>query len=135
METLQAYDWTLAAMAVMGGMLLVQMGMVDFIGIRDKHMPGAPVPADHGNILFRATRAHANTNEGIAVFILLAVTGVLAGARPGWLAWLAWIYVGARLMHMLFYYADLRWQRSTAFGVGFAAQLGMFGVSCAALMR
>lgn len=130
-----AYYWTLAAMAVMGGLMLVQILVVDYAGIRARHLPGAPVPVDHGNILFRATRAHANTNESIAVFILLAVVGILAGARAEWLAWLTWIYVGARLLHMLFYYANMGWQRSTAFGVGLAALLGMFGVAVTALMR
>lgn len=135
MEGLEAYTWTLGAMAAMGGMMLVQILIVDFAGIRARHLPGAPVPVDHKNILFRATRAHANTNESIAVFILLAAVGVLAGARAEWLAWLTWTYVGARLLHMLFYYADLRWQRSTAFGVGLVALLGMFGVTAAALLR
>jgi uncharacterized MAPEG superfamily protein len=122
------YELTILAMAAMAGLFVVQLLVVDVAGIRAGHRPGMPVEADHGNFLFRAMRAHANTNESVAVFILLSVTGMLVAAAATWLNTLAWIYVGARAGHMLCYYADLKAARSTCFAIGLAALLAMFAV-------
>jgi uncharacterized MAPEG superfamily protein len=113
-----AYVPLVCAMGVAALLFLLQLSVVDYAGIRAKHVPGTPVPSDHNLFLFRATRAHANTNESIAVFILLALFGMFSTANPTWLNASAWIYVAARAAHMLLYYFDLRLWRSVAFGVG-----------------
>lgn len=120
-------------MGTIAGLFLVQILVVDFASIRAKHPPGTPVPVDHNNFLFRATRAHANTNESIATFTLLAVAGILSAAAPAWLNGLAWVYVLGRLAHMLCYYAGQGLARSTAFAVSLAALLGLFVVLLVAL--
>ena len=132
-EWLVPYAPTIWAMGATGGLLLVQILVLDVAGIQARHPPGTPVAADHSNFLFRATRAHANTNESIAVFILLALVGVLFGSAAGWLNTLSWVYVGARLAHMLCYYAGLQIPRSVAFAVGVLALLGMGVVGALAL--
>jgi uncharacterized MAPEG superfamily protein len=88
--------------------------------VTDEEMRG-----QHGHFFFRAHRAHANTNESVAVFLLLAVCGVLSGASPWWLNTLAWVYVLGRLAHMLCYYANVPRVRSVSFLVAFVALIGM----------
>lgn len=127
-ELLLPYHHVITAIGATGVLLLVQILVVDFAGIRARHVPGTPVAADHGVFLFRAVRAHANTNESIAAFVLLALFGMLGGAQPQWLGILAWAYVGGRVAHMLCYYANLRLLRSIAFGISLLALLGMAGV-------
>ena len=122
---LSAYAPTVLAMGAVAGLLLVQIVVVDITAIRAHHKPGAPVEPDHRNFLFRAVRAHANTNESLAAFILLALFGMFSAAAPAWLNALSWIYVAARLGHMLCYYADLRLSRSISFGIGLVALIGL----------
>lgn len=128
------YVPTVLAMTAIGGLFLVQLLVLDFAGIRARHVPGTPIAADHGSFLFRATRAHANTNESIAAFVLLTLVALLASAAPAWTNGCAWLYVMARLGHMLCYYADLRLARSVAFAVGLVALIVLFVVVVAALL-
>ena len=122
---LTPYVPTIWAMGATGGVLLVQLLVLDVAGLKARHRPGTPVEPDHGNFLFRASRAHANTNESIAAFILFGFFGVLSAAPAGWLNTLSWVYVLARIAHMLCYYANVHLLRSLSFGVGLAALLGM----------
>jgi len=115
-------------MGATGALLLIQLLVLDVAGLKARHRPGTPVEPDHGNFLFRASRAHANTNESIAAFILLAFFGVLSAAPAGWLNTLSWVYVLARIAHMLCYYAGVHLLRSLSFGVGLAALFGMLVV-------
>lgn len=119
------YAPTIWAMGALTALLLIQILVVDVASIKGKHPPGMPVAADHKDFLFRAVRAHANTNESIAGFVLLALFGVLSAASPAWLNGLAWVYVIGRLGHMLCYYADLKLLRSTSFSIALAALVAM----------
>jgi uncharacterized MAPEG superfamily protein len=134
-EMLAPWSSTVCAMAAAGGLLLVQLLVIDVIGIRRGHVPGTPVTGGHEDALFRVTRALANTNETIAAFVLLAVAGILAGASPSWLGGLAWTWFGGRVAHMLCYYADARIPRSIAFGVSLLALIGMLVVVAGACLR
>ena len=125
---LAPYVPTIWAMGATGGLLLVQVLVLDVAGLKARHRPGTPVEADHGNFLFRASRAHANTNESIAAFILLGFFGVLSAGPVGWLNTFSWVYVLARIAHMLCYYAGVHLLRSLSFGVGLAALFGMLVV-------
>ncbi len=127
-EWVLPYVPTLLAMGATGTLLLVQILVVDVASIKSKHPPGTPVTADHRSFLFRATRAHANTNESIAGFILLALVGLLSAASPVWLNLLCWVYVLGRVGHMLCYYAGKGLLRSIFFGVGLAALVLMLVV-------
>jgi uncharacterized MAPEG superfamily protein len=132
MDLMTAYQPTLWAMGVAGLLLLVQLIVADLVAIRSGHRAGTPVPVDFRSFLFRAARAHANTNESIAAFALLAAAGILSAASPLWLNGLAWAYVACRVGHMASYYANRKAARSTAFGLSLLALLGMFAVSAAA---
>ena len=78
---LTIYLPAIASFGVLGGMLLVQLVVADILGIVGKHQPGTPIPADHANLLFRAHRAHANTNESVAAFIALTLFALAAVCR------------------------------------------------------
>jgi uncharacterized MAPEG superfamily protein len=131
-QWLTPYVPTIFAMAATAALLLVQLLVVDLASIRARHVPGTPVDPNHNKFLFRATRAHANTNESIAGFVLLALFGVLSAASAGWLNALSWVYVLARLAHMLCYYTDVQLPRSVSFGIGLAALFGMLMVGLSA---
>lgn len=126
---LEPYSLTILAMLATATLFIVQMLVLDVAGIRAKHVPGAPVPADHANFLFRATRAHANTNESLAAFVLLVAIALFSAASPKWTAAFAWLYVGGRTGHMLCYYADLRLARSASFGISLIALIALLVLS------
>ncbi len=129
------YASTVAAMGTMGALLLVQLIVLDVAGIKAGHVPGAPVTGSHDDFLFRAARAHANTNESLGAFILLALFGILSNAAPGWLNACAITYVAARIGHMLCYWTNLKPLRSIAFVVAFLALVGMLVVGAGAALR
>ena len=132
-EFVSPYHTAVAAYVVLGVLVLVQMLVLDVAGIRAKHVPGMPVTSGHDDFLFRATRAHANTNENLAIFVLLSLAAMLLGANPSWTNGLVAGFVAARAAHMLAYYADLRTPRSAAFGVGLVCLVGLAVCAAAAL--
>ncbi len=124
-DWLVPYSATVSAMAATGALVFIQLVVADVAGIRAGHTPGAPVVADHADFLFRATRAHANTNESLGVFLLLALVAILSGTSPEWTGRLAWTWAGARVGHMACYYAGIGVLRSVFFGIGMLALAGM----------
>ena len=110
-----SYTALAGPIVVIATLMLIQLLTADVIGIRAKHTPGTPVTSSHDDILFRATRALANTNESIAILLLLLVAGILSGADAGLMTSAAWAYVAGRALHMAFYYANLQILRSVAF--------------------
>ena len=123
-------EWGLVVSAVgtMALLMLVQILVSDILGIRARHVPGAPVTADHGNVLFRASRVVANTNESIAVFILAVVFCVLAEVSSAWVGYVAWGFVIARAAYALCYYADQRVARSIVFGLSLICLAALLGL-------
>ena len=106
--------------AALGGMallMLIQILVVDVLGIFSKHVPGAPVDADHDSLFFRAVRTVANTNESIAVFILAVLFCVLAEASPLYTAYAAWGFFASRISYAVCYYSNLKLLRSAVFGI------------------
>ncbi|MES2490518.1 MAG: MAPEG family protein [Pseudomonadota bacterium] len=128
------YAPTVFAMLATATLLVVQILILDLASIKAKHAPGTPVLADHASFLFRASRAHGNTNESVAVFILLCIAAVFTSSSPTWTNACAWLYVAGRLGHMLCYYADLRLARSIAFTVSLIALISLLLVTFAALL-
>ncbi len=117
MEAFASYHGALSVLAATGLMMFVQVLVADVAGMRAGHQPGHPVAADRASFHFRATRALANTNESVALFLCLAVAGVLLGADSGKLNAGAYVYLAGRLGHMAMYYADIAVARSIAFAV------------------
>ena len=81
-EVLDTYQATIYSLGAVATLMLVQLLVIDLIGIRHKHEPGMPVSPDHSDFLFRATRALGNTNESISIYIILVIFCILSGASP-----------------------------------------------------
>ena len=125
------YSTAVAGYVVLGILVLVQVLVSDVAAIRAGHVPGMPITGGHEHFVFRATRAHANTNENLATFLLLSLAAILAGANPRWTNGLVAVFVFSRAVHMLAYYADWRTLRSTAFGLGAVCLIGL--ATCAGI--
>lgn len=134
-ELVAIYSPALTACVVLAGLILVQVLVADLAGIKAKHVPGMPVTEGHSSFLFRATRALANTNESLGLFLLLMACALLLRATPAWVNLLACVFVAARGAHMAFYYARWGAARGAVFGLGLAAQAGLLVVCVLALLR
>lgn len=132
-EMLAPYAGLLTASFVLAVLVLIQVLMQDFAGIKAKHVPGMPVTAGHRDFHFRAVRAHANTNENLPLWLLTVVLAVALGANPAWTANAAWLFAAARLGHMTFYYLDQGLARSISFGLGLLAQVALIVICGLAL--
>jgi uncharacterized MAPEG superfamily protein len=129
---LTVYMPAIASFGIIGGLLLVQLLVADIIGILNKQPPGTPIPADHSKLLFRAHRAHANTNESVAAFLALTLFAIAVSATPAWLNTLCMTYITGRVGHMLCYYTNLKILRSIFFAIATLALIGILGVGIAA---
>ena len=127
------YRLTVAVMASAGLLLVVQLVVADLTAIRHRHKAGYPIPADSSKFIFRAARAHANTNESIAAFALLSLSSILLTASPHWVNVLSIAWLACRLAHMGLYYANIKLGRSIAFGLSLLTLLGMFACAASAL--
>lgn len=126
METLLVpYAASVAAVGYVAALMLAQLLVADVLGIAGRHVPGTPVRADHADPLFRATRAVANTNESIGVFVCALLFCLWSGAAPDLTAYAAWTYAGARTVYAGFYYANLQTLRSITFGISLLALLAL----------
>lgn len=135
MTELAPYTPSLVAWVSVGTLYIVQGVVADVAAIRARHVPGMPVTGGHDDFLFRATRAQANTNESLAVFVVLSLAAMLLHGGPWWTNLFARGFVAARLAHMLAYYADVRLARSAAFCVGFGCLIGLLVTTLIALGR
>mgnify|MGYP000341982538 CR=1 FL=1 len=129
MIQIEMYDITVLAIGIVGLLSLVQLLVADILAIKQKHTPGYPISPDHESFLFRATRAHSNLNESIAIFVLFALFGILSSCSPYWLNTFSSIYLVSRILYMSLYYANLKLARSAVFGLSIISLLGMFVVS------
>ncbi len=122
---LQPYELTVLSIGAMGTLLLLQVLVSDAVSIAGRHPPGTPVAPDHRSLLFRVHRAHANTNETLAGFVLLVLFALAAGADPAWLNGCCAAFVATRVAHMACYYANWQLMRSVAFGLSLVALGGV----------
>lgn len=127
-EFMVPYQPTIWAVICMALLMLTQVLVSDFVGISRKHKPGTPVDADHGDFHFRAVRALANTNESIAIFLLLLSAMLCIAVPPQMCNIAVWVFVAGRAGHMLCYYAGWGLFRSITFSIALIAQLSMVAV-------
>ena len=66
-------------------------------------LSGPVLPADDRNLLYRIDRAHLNSVEALAPFVVPAVLAMLVGVGPTTLAVLVWLHVAIRLIHSAIY--------------------------------
>jgi len=134
LNIVQPYLLSIGCFVAVGGLLLVQLLVADIAGLMKGHVPGSAPDASHESFHFRATRAHANTNESVAAFVLLAFAGIALGASAFWVNWLSVAYCAARVAHMVFYWLKLAPLRSLSFIVGLGSLFGLLVVDIAAAL-
>ncbi|BDU37598.1 MAPEG family protein [Vibrio nigripulchritudo] len=125
---LAEYQTTVLVVGLMGALMFIQLLIADVVGIIKKHKPGHTIASNHDDLLFRVARAHLNTNESIAIFILVTLFAVLTSASPYWVNLLASVYFGSRVAHMFCYYLNFKIARSVVFAVTALNLLGLFVV-------
>lgn len=121
----EPYELTILSWGVLAALLLVQILIADVVGLKAKHVPGTPVDASHDNLLFRVSRTVANTNESIALYLVLVLFCVFSGADATYTGYLSWTYVAGRTVYAVCYYLNQQLLRSTCFGVSLLALCGM----------
>lgn len=126
MALTETYEHTILALGALALLMFCQLIIVDLVGIKQKHLPGASIEADHSSFLFRSSRAVANINESIGVFILLVLFCILSGASPQYTSYAAWGYVTARFFYTLCYYFNFQILRSICFSLSLFALLALF---------
>lgn len=129
METHALAVWGLFSLALL---VLVQ-SMVAAAAHRrqSSYVPG--VVADtlgHGSFVFRSHRTFLNSLENLPMMAFPSLLALLVGMDAGWLGGLVWTYVGARVMHMVLYYAIATEKnpspRSYFYSVALLANLALF---------
>ena len=133
-ETLLAYHSTLIACTAVAVLIFIQVIVADYASIKSKHVPGMPVTDGHASFHFRAVRALGNTNETLALFLLLTALAIALGASAKWTGIMAWIYVAGRAGHMTFYYLRMGLARSSCFGISLAGQFGLLVLCLSTLL-
>jgi len=81
----------------------------------------------------RAYAAQQNAWEALPVFGLAVVVAHVSGADPALSALASGLFIGARILHAVFYIADLAPLRSVVFLVGFGSCLWLFGLAATAV--
>ena len=66
-------------------------------------LSGPVLPADDNNLLYRIDRAHLNSVEALAPFVVPALPAMMVGVRPLTLAVLVWAHTAIRLVHLSVY--------------------------------
>ena len=80
----------------------------------------------------RAYAAQQNAWEALAVFGFAVAVAHLSGADPGLSSLASLLFIGARVLHAVFYIADQASLRSLAFLLGFGCCLWLFGLAAVA---
>ena len=123
---LEPYHNSILILGLTGALSLLQLLLFDLMAIKLKHTPGHPVENNHRNILFRLSRAHANTNETMGALILLFLFTLFTNADPLWVNRLMGAYFLSRVAHMFFYYLGWSMWRGIVFGLSLLSMIGLF---------
>ena len=126
MEFIEPYKITVLVMGLSGLTFFVQLLVADIVAIKSRHIPGYPIEPNHNDLHFRSTRALSNTNESVAIFILLVCFAILSSANANLLNISAIVYLVGRVGHMLCYYSNLKLLRSISFGVSLLGLAAIF---------
>ena len=114
---------TVLALGALAGLLLIQIIAADVIGILRRHPPGTLVREDPQELLFRASRTVANSNESLGAALLVIGFAWLSETPASWMNILTITYVASRVAYAAAYYSNLALLRSACFGVGIVALL------------
>ena len=129
--------WAIAALILL---LFVQWTIAT--GVKATQKGAVPGKIDsqlsHDSFVFRAHRTYMNTLENVPTMIATMFLAIFVGANPLWTGILIWLFVAARIIHMVLYYAIATEKnpspRSHFFALGLLANIALFGFCIAALM-
>ncbi len=136
MDGFDAYAHAIAALALMGVVVLL-LGPVSALKKQAMGLaPGATPPEDYANAAYRWHRAYGNASDSLGVFIAVTAAAILAGASPFWVNWLASIFIVARVVMLVLHVggigrADIG-PRSFAFIAGALCCYGLAGLALVA---
>lgn len=126
---LENYHASLAALWLILLTMFIQ-SLVAMVAHRRQasYIPGIVDPnLSHSSFVFRSDRCFRNSLENSLIMIACIVLAMNLGMAAITLAWLAWIYALARIVHMVLYYAIATEKnpspRSYFFGIGFICNL------------
>ncbi len=94
------------------------------LGGYDNHLPRAQQARLEG-LGARANAAHYNSFEALQLFLAAVLACVVSGNYDSTMQALAWLYVGCRVLFILFYLLDYALLRSIVWIVGVIAVFGM----------
>ncbi|MDV5170074.1 MAPEG family protein [Photobacterium rosenbergii] len=126
MEFLLEYQISIIVIGLVGLLMFIQLVIADIIAIKNKHIPGYPIKSNHRDFLFRASRAHLNTNESVAIFVLFVIFCFLSSASASVVNTCSLAYLTSRIGHMIFYYLDFKVLRSISFATSLVSLLALF---------
>ncbi len=103
----ETYSLALIAMTAIVLMMIVQSFVAT--GAQRKlpdSVPGKlPENLGHESFAFRSHRTFMNSLETVPLMLILGLIAIAAGLGSATLAWIMWIYLVARVAHMVLYYA------------------------------
>ncbi len=73
----------------------------------------------------RALAAHQNMIEAFPIFAAGLLLALVAGVQGQWVGILAIVFVVARIVYSICYWADIHMLRSLSWGVGFGASIAL----------
>lgn len=133
------YQVSLLAIGLLLLMVFIQWAVASGRKAKEeKAIPGTPPKTqDHHDFTFRAWRTHQNSLENLGTMLGASFLAILAGASTLVVAWLVWIMLLARLIHMVLYYAIATNKnpspRSYFFLIAWLANIGLLVVGLVAL--
>ncbi|WP_197703957.1 MAPEG family protein [Cohaesibacter sp. ES.047] len=129
-------DYSLAIVAIYLLLLMVFLQAIIAAGAHRKQESYVPGIVDENlgpeSFVFRSHRTFMNSLETVPLMVALAFIAMFVAMDAGWLAILMWVYLAARLAHMITYYLVATRKnpslRSYFFMVGVLAQIILFGL-------
>ncbi len=125
--------WTLVFATVLPYLLfgLAAPQRVKQFGNLDSNHPRQQVARLEG-LGARLVAAQNNGFEALAVYAPAVIVAHVLGADPGHATILALVFVGARILHAVFYALDKATPRTLVFGLGLLASLGFYVIAAMA---
>nr|WP_246225538.1 MAPEG family protein [Vibrio agarilyticus] len=132
MELVTQYSTSVLVLGLSGILFFIQLLVADVTGIKQGHTLGISVNAGHESFLFRSSRAFANSNETVGIFVLFMLFAIFSSANQFWVNGLSLMYLVGRIGHMIFYYANFQLMRSVSFVI---SAIGLAGIFVSGLVR
>lgn len=117
-ELMFPYRVALIAALVMGFLFFLQTVLGMAMRLRAGQEGGTPIEGGHDRLLYRVDRARANSFEVMGFFCVALLVAIALGAQPQMVNLGALVFLAARVLHMVTYYANLSRPRSVCFFVG-----------------